>query len=193
VNGPDTIKRELFDESPPRSDGTIQRCTADALSRTKRYARRAGIGVTLTCLSLLGFVGVFMLVNTPNVDVAFAFQLGTVMLIYGWLIPLWAVRHVILRDVKALKRLARDGLAQRVTRFDVLRYRRDLNKGLRLYWHEDDKEVGAEFELRRPSLEPFDLDQMFVVARRRDSFVLASLGPNGVFVGKRRGLFGTVN
>jgi hypothetical protein len=118
--------------------------------------------------------------------------IGIAIFFYGGLIPFLGVRWVILRDVKALERLARDGVAHRPTDIAALSHMSG-QKVARLFWEDDGKEASADFELFRITVEQFSACDVCILARSCDKFVLAVLGSNGVFVGKRRGLFGTLN
>ncbi len=187
------VTRKLFDEPTPRSDDNVERISADAVARTRRTARLAGFGITMFALVVLAGLGALMISTAgPDVDASFAFWFAVVLLLCIWLIPYWAIRRLILRDARAIVRLAREGTAYRQTSVNVGRFL-DGSISLRVGWLENNREVSGEFELRRQRIDRFDPADIFVVARPRDQLVLVVLGPNGVFVGKRRGLFGTLN
>jgi HAMP domain-containing protein len=96
-----------------------------------------------------------------------------------------AIRFRIRRDLKPLRRLARDGVAYRPSE-TKLHDGLSGEKTLRVFWREGEKEASADVELHRASIEPCLREEVIVLARPRDKLVLAVLGGNGVFVGKRR-------
>lgn len=178
--------RQFFETPPPRADAAVDTATGDAVERARQYARKIGLGyaVILTVLSLVTGL-ILTLAGLPDVEPGLAVGVVAVWAITGIILPAWGMYWVIGRDAKAIRRLARLGTIYKPT---GIRGATDsaLEQVVALRWRENGREAKAIFELRTRDIEPVPTDQIFVVSRKHDSFVLASLGGNGIFVGKRR-------
>lgn len=181
---------ELLKEPAPRAEPTVKRLTADAAKRTKRMAAILGL-VFLILGSVVAGIMVILQLSDPGPWGDMAVMIPAMFFFVG-ILPAFAIRRILMRDVRALVRVAREGrVFQPIAAGDRL----DLYGGmssLSLVWKEDGKEVLAQLDVFKPDLQPVLASDVRVLARPRDKYVLAVLGDNGVFVGLRRRYFGKI-
>jgi len=167
-------------EPPPRSAEIVERCTADAVQRTKRTGRTWAIAIATCLVGVMGFNDLYSSDgSTPSAGLLIG-MLATLDALAAL-----AIRFSIRRDLKPLRRLAREGLAHRPSDTSI-HDGLTGDKTLRVFWREGDKDASADVELHRTQIEACSRDEVVILARPRDKYVVALLGSNGVFVGKRR-------
>ena len=162
---------------------------APMVVKTKRFARN----LSLWLVSPGAVMALFMLfakLDDPNFDdwdASTRIVMACVMLFYCGVLPALAARWLVMRDLKRVRSLVRDGdiYPARVVR-RVLRSLVGGASHLEVSWHDSQREQLAYFDVDARQLEDQIAPGTCIVAKRRRRQVLAYI--NGkLFVARRAG------
>jgi hypothetical protein len=179
----DTDLENLSESPVPRDRTVIDQWTRDVAKRTRKLAR--GIALWFIGAMLLSATVTFFAARSTNRpgDIEYALEISGLLMLFMGLLPSWAIRRILERDIRATKRLVRHGLAAqgRITAHQRLGY-----GGLHMIdvsWSENSRQVCGRFDIDK--IELTGSERIVVLAIPKTKTVAAVFGDRGMFVGRR--------
>lgn len=180
---------DLHEESPPRSDVTVDQWVHASADRIKKVSRAVSVGFYVIGIGCVAFVAVMTLStgdwSAPTLENNAV--MATLALLFMGYVPGLAIRRLLRRDMRATRELVRDGTAYTARILQHGRYAsgRGMHR-IRVIWREADRDAFAQFDIDKLNGQLREGAETTVLAIRHNKRVAIVVEGDGLFTGLRR-------